>query len=178
MRLFEAIFIVFNVMLLIGLLLGTKKSRPMLWAAVTVSGALFVIHWLLEGLRWPLIPAYVLIVSPLIVLLWRRITGARKAGGFQGSSEATKPRLLFRVVVWLGVVCYGGISVAMPLLFPIFTFDKPEGAYGIGTDSDSFCGCAVCTYDYGHDVQQQLGFRGELRGRWMGERDYFSARGI
>lgn len=54
------------------------------------------------------------------------------------SSEATKPRLLFRVVVWLGVVCYGGISVAMLLLFPIFTFDKPEGAYGIGTDSDSF----------------------------------------
>ncbi|WP_438497727.1 alpha/beta hydrolase family protein [Paenibacillus sp. IHBB 3054] len=133
MRLFEAIFIVFNVMLLIGLLLGAKKSRPMLWAAVTVSGALFLIHWLLEGLRWPLIPAYVLIVSPLLVLLWRRITGARKAGGFQGSSEATKPRLLFRVVVWLGVVCYGGISVAMPLLFPIFTFDNPEGAYGIGT---------------------------------------------
>ncbi|WP_342480799.1 hypothetical protein NST07_32805 [Paenibacillus sp. FSL L8-0340] len=95
MRLFEAIFIVFNVMLLIGLLLGTKKSRPMLWAAVTVSGALFVIHWLLKGLRWPLIPAYVLIVSPLIVLLWRRITGARKAGGFQGAVKQPNPACFF-----------------------------------------------------------------------------------
>lgn len=37
------------------------------------------------------------------------------------------------MVIWLGLASYAAISVAVPLLFPVFTFAKPEGAFGIGT---------------------------------------------
>jgi len=91
--------------------------------ALPTSGA----QVLIEGPRWQMIPAYALSGVLLIVWLAR---STRLAGGPSGR------RWTKRLAAILGVgsgVLGLAISVALPIIVPVFGFPHPTGPYGIGT---------------------------------------------
>ncbi|WP_245719750.1 alpha/beta hydrolase family protein [Paenibacillus tianmuensis] len=123
----EVVLVTFNVVMLLWLVVGQQKPRQLLWGGLAVSAILLVVQGWVEGWRWPLIPAYALTLASLLALVLnhRRRTRAR-----QGSIQRRGVR---RIAVWLSAFLYGTVTVAAPLLFPVFTFDEPAGPYGIGT---------------------------------------------
>lgn len=127
MRIMEVVLVTFNVVLLLWLVVGQQKSRQLLWGGLAVSAVLLVVQGWVEGWRWPLIPGYVLTLAPIwsLVLDFR---GRTRAG--QGDVQRRGVR---RIAALLSAVLYGTVTVAAPLLFPVFTFDEPAGPYGIGT---------------------------------------------
>ncbi|KQY93563.1 acetylhydrolase [Paenibacillus sp. Root52] len=136
MRWLEWIYIIFNVVMLVGLVVNPRKCRPMIWGGFAISVVLLLLHGWMEGLRWPMIPGYVMTFIPVLLLIARR--------GKQCSAE---PRSRLRVAATsLSVLVYTAVTIGLPLLFPVFTFAEPVGSYGIGTVS----------YDWTDETREEL----------------------
>lgn len=127
MRIIEVVVVTFNVAMLLWLVVGRQKSRQLLWGGLAVSVVLLVVQGWVGGWRWPLIPGYALTLAPVWALVsdFRRRT---RAG--QGDDKRHGIR---RIAALLSAALYGTVTVAAPLLFPVFAFDEPAGPYGIGT---------------------------------------------
>lgn len=97
------------------------------WAAVFVTLAVAVAHVLSEGPRWQMAPAYLLAVVFLLVQL---MGSAAPVGGIV--SQALANRLVSWGAIVLGVLSIG-VSLALPLVLPVFRFSRPAGPYDIGT---------------------------------------------
>lgn len=80
-----------------------------------------------EGPRWQMVPAYVLSGLFFLAWLWQRIA---PAGGAVARGWAH--RLGVGLVIGLGVLGLV-VSIALPVLFPVFRFPRPTGPYAIGT---------------------------------------------
>ncbi|WP_256719528.1 hypothetical protein [Paenibacillus odorifer] len=70
MRLLEITLVLFNVLLLGWLTLGRPKSQRRWLIGGGISAALLLIHAFVEGLRWPMIPVY-------LITLWANVGGTR-----------------------------------------------------------------------------------------------------
>ncbi|SMF85236.1 Predicted dienelactone hydrolase [Paenibacillus uliginis N3/975] len=127
MRIMEVVLVTFNVVMLLWLVVGQQKSRQLLWGGLAVSAVLLVVQGWVDGWRWPLIPAYALTLAPLWALL---LDIRRRARSGQGGIQKRGVR---RIAALLSAFFYGTVTVAAPLLLPVFTFDEPAGPYGIGT---------------------------------------------
>lgn len=127
MRIMEVILVTFNVVMLLWLVVGQQKTRQLLWGGLAVSAVLLVVQGWVEGWRWPLIPAYALSLAPLLALITHH---RRYVRADQGGVKRCGAR---RIAALLSAFFYGTVSVAAPLLFPVFAFDEPTGPYGIGT---------------------------------------------
>jgi predicted dienelactone hydrolase len=110
--------------LLIFCILAIPRLRTMHWmgylALITVLAA--GIQMLVEGPRWQMVPAYAL--TAIFFLIWLL------AIVIPGGNHVN------RVVSFLGAgvgVLVLLISVALPILMPVFHFPKPTGPYAIGT---------------------------------------------
>ncbi|OMF10855.1 acetylhydrolase [Paenibacillus amylolyticus] len=126
MRTVEWIYLIFNLHMFVGIIgVGRKNHyfRKMAWGGFAISGVLLIIHGVVEGLRWPMVPAYLLTLVPLVVLFTKASTVAGKLG---------RVRI---IATSLLVLVYAVVSIGLPLLFPVFSFAKPAGPYGIGTVS-------------------------------------------
>ncbi|MGG4143916.1 hypothetical protein ABEW34_12350 [Paenibacillus algorifonticola] len=141
MRTIEWIYVIFNVVMIMGLLSARNKTRRMLWGGFAGSAFLFLLHSFTEGLRWPLIPGYLITMVPLISLV-KMFARSRKQPSARASAESSLITSTTRyrskiTVVALSVLTlvYAALAVALPLLFPVFSFEKPAGPYGIGTVS-------------------------------------------
>lgn len=127
MRIMEVVLVTFNVVMLLWLAVGQQRPRQLLWGGLAVSAVLIVVQSWVEGWRCPLIPGYALTLAPLLALMLdhRRRTRAGQGGA--------KRRSVRNIAALLSAFFYGTVTVAAPLLFPVFTLDEPAGPYGIGT---------------------------------------------
>lgn len=134
MRIVEWIYLIFNVVMLVWLIGARNKPLRMLWGGFAVSAALLLVHGLVEGLRWPLIPGYLLTLVPLIVLVvkTRNRSSSKVTDGRSGTSSE-KLRRIRMIASSVLVLIYAAVALGLPLLFPILSFKKPTGPYGIGT---------------------------------------------
>ncbi|MEK5182981.1 MULTISPECIES: alpha/beta hydrolase [Paenibacillus] len=126
MRLLEITLVLFNVLLLGWLTLGRPKTQRGWLIGGGISTALLLIHAFVEGLRWPMIPVY-------LITLWAIVGGTRLF--FRSAAKAArKPQRRWKTLVLTGVgAVYAAVSIALPLLFPVFSFAEPTGPYKIGT---------------------------------------------
>ena len=127
MRLFEALLVL--AIALTFLLLWVPQSRLKNWVgwSATVSILLAVIQNVIEGSRWQLAPAYLLL--GLLCLLW--VSQKSSKTGDVASSKPFRP-LVAGSAILLGVAAMT-ISVALPIILPVFAFPRPGGPYAIGT---------------------------------------------
>jgi predicted dienelactone hydrolase len=87
-----------------------------------VATLVLAVHAALEGVRVQMIPIYALLATLLVLTpLQARWPLARRLGGW--------PLAGARVLTtgWISV------AAALPLMFPVFSYERPDGPYGIGT---------------------------------------------
>lgn len=121
MRPFEVLLSLVNLLAFFSL--AFRLPRAVRWmrhaapAALPVAGA----QALLEGPRWQMVPAY-----GLAGLFFAWLLAKAAPSGGLGS------RLARGLVAGLGVIGLP-VSIALPLLVPVFRFPRPGGPYQIGT---------------------------------------------
>jgi hypothetical protein len=118
MRLFEIIILAITIISLILLLIKLKKPT---WVYLLPSLSLlaFAYHLFFEGVRWQMIPLYVLALD-LIYLGFRKIT----------HPEYRIPKFItvFSVIILI-------IGAALPIALPVPVFPATTGPYAVGTTS-------------------------------------------
>jgi len=122
MRLIETLLLLAN--LLAFFIVAIPLPRAVCWVRywVPIAPLIAIAQVLVEGPRWQMIPAYVLTGLLLLVWLLRIVK--------RGSLDSN--RLIAGLGSGLGVLMLV-ISIALPILVPIFHFSKPTGSYAIGT---------------------------------------------
>src|SRR5918997_2131383 len=115
--------------LLAFFVLAVPRLRAVPWLrhlapiALPIAGA----QVLLEGPRWQMVPAYALAVLFFVIWLLRDFTPAG------GPPRKKRPnRLAAGLAIGLGVLGLA-ISVALPMVLPVFRFPDLSGPYEIGT---------------------------------------------
>ncbi len=127
MRLFEALLILSVALtFLLGLIPQLRVTRSVGWSA-GVAILLAITQNVVEGSRWQLAPTYGLLGS--LCLLWI----SRRLGPTGGTKSKMALRHMFAGPAALLGVATMAVSVALPLVLPVFAFPRPIGAYAIGT---------------------------------------------
>ncbi|SMG57491.1 alpha/beta hydrolase family protein [Paenibacillus aquistagni] len=126
MRWIEFGLVLFHVWLMGWLTLGRPKSQRGWLIGGGIGAVLLVVHAFVEGMRWPMIPVY-------LITLWAIAGGARLF--FHSAERPSNKRLRRWNIVLLGGVAavYAAVAIALPLLFPVFSFAEPTGPHAIGT---------------------------------------------
>ncbi len=81
------------------------------------------LHVAIEGARFHMVPTYVLMAG-LFALAVRRA---------RSGSDQQRSRRWARVAVGMPVAAWIAAAVALPMLFPVFSYEKPSGPYAVGT---------------------------------------------
>lgn len=114
-----------TVTLVLGLVGWLWSSQHRLWGQRLVHGAALlalVSHLFWEGLRWQMLPAYLVVIVGVMMALWSRPT--RNA-----------PTQRLRVLRWMGRglgVLGLGAAALLCLLLPVYRLPAPTGPYGVG----------------------------------------------
>lgn len=120
MRTFEIILLVTITILPFFKRSITKYLTPK--QLLIVPGAIVLIQLLLEGIRWQMIPAYLV----TIILLWRILM----------IDTSQKVRLSFlRIIGFLGIIILLFFGWVLPNALPVFTLPEPQGQYQVGTET-------------------------------------------
>ncbi len=122
MRPIETLLLLANLLTFFALVLPLPSAA--LWTRYSALVALLIgiMQVLIEGPRWQMVPAYVLTI--IFFSIW--LVGIIIPGGIHVNRLAS---ILGAGVGILGLV----ISVALPILAPVFHFPKPTGPYAMGT---------------------------------------------
>jgi predicted dienelactone hydrolase len=123
MRSLEALLLMAD--LLTGLVGSVPRWRAARWMRLSACVALqiAVAQVLVEGPRWQMLPAYSLTVLFFVASMLMNIA----------PTVGPAPRSRFTLVtVGLGVL-WLAVSVALPMIVPVFRFPTPTGPYAIGT---------------------------------------------
>ncbi|MEW9701879.1 alpha/beta hydrolase family protein [Paenibacillus sp. SI8] len=108
MRLFETLLLVCVLILWIGNTWVKRRRFGFLISIACIGAAL--LHVIVEGYRWQMIPLYALTLGYLLV--------------------KNRKRRIWASVLFLFL---WALSAALPLLLPVFTLDSPTGPYPVGT---------------------------------------------
>jgi len=127
MRSFEMLSAIFNILLLGWLIFARNKPRWGLLAGAGISILFVLLHGLIEGMRWQMTPVYLMSLMPIVMWGVRHFIKPKEV-----NKKASRIRMM---LVSTLAVFYSFFAVALPLLLPVFTFDKPTGPYKIGTVS-------------------------------------------
>ncbi|RJX39927.1 acetylhydrolase [Paenibacillus pinisoli] len=128
MRSLEMLLVVVNIVLVFWILFAKNKPQRSLLLGFGVSAVILLVHGILDGMRWPMIPAYLMSALPLLIVAVRSLRSAKNKEQIGRKSLLVKRILLTA----LAVICSAS-AVALPLLLPVFAFEKPAGPYKIGT---------------------------------------------
>jgi predicted dienelactone hydrolase len=142
MRFFEILLVVLNIVMIGWILFAKNKPQRRLLIGFSVSAIIMLVHVVSEGMRWQMISAYAMTALPLVIFTIRSISKPKTAEE-QIARKRSKVKLIF--VTTLAVI-YSAVAVVLPILFPIFTFEKPSGPYKIGT----------VTYDWKDDQRDEV----------------------
>ncbi len=128
MRLLELLLIVSSSL---GLIYTLVRIHPPRLSVILSSCSIVLtfLHLLVEGYRWQLVPAYLSIVTLLVVLLWRY---KRAKTLIENSRWISGLRKIIASVIIILVLT--GTSFVLPTLLPAFDISPPSGPYQIGTD--------------------------------------------
>ncbi|MGG0814353.1 acetylhydrolase [Paenibacillus alvei] len=137
MRSLELLSVVMNILLLGWLIFARNKTNRMLFIGFDISALLVLIHGFVEGMRWQMIPVYVITFLPICILAARYLLKSKGGVG--------KRSVIRQIVVITLAVLYSYFAVSLPLWYPVFTFEKPMGPYKIGT----------VTYDWKDDQREE-----------------------
>ena len=126
MRTLETLLLLAN--LLAMLVLAVPLHGAMRWLRLAAPAALLVAvaQVVAQGPRWQLVPAYVL--AGLFFVVWLLNFGNA------GAPTARKGLRRFAPAAGIGLGLLGlVVSIALPLVLPVFRFAPPGGPYAIGT---------------------------------------------
>ncbi len=127
MRLLEALLLSADLLTLIVFSVRQLGALPWLRHMAIVASMIAVTQWLTEGPRWQMVPAYAL--TALFFLVWM-LQNFPLAGASAGQKRIH--RFGAATAIGLGVLALA-VSVALPLVIPVFRFADPTGPYAIGT---------------------------------------------
>ncbi|BFH62484.1 alpha/beta hydrolase family protein [Paenibacillus azoreducens] len=127
MRPFEVFLLFAN--LLAFLMLIVPRLHAVRWKGLVMLTTLFIaiMQVLIEGARWQMAPAYVLTLLFLFVWLLQSYAQAGRS-----VKRIVMKRFVTVFSITLGTIGLG-ISAALPSIFPVFHFPRPNGPYEIGT---------------------------------------------
>jgi len=127
MRPIETMLLLAN--LLTFFILAVPRLCAMRWTGYSVLIALLVAvaQVLVEGPRWQMVPAYAMTV--LLFLVWL-LHNSTKTDSH--SVQKRINRLAAGLAIGLGVLGLA-VSIALPMVLPVFSFPHPSGPYEIGT---------------------------------------------
>jgi len=110
-------------------IVATPRLRAIHWMGylALITALIAGIQILVEGPRWEMIPAYVF--AGLLALVWL-LQNFAPAGGIIG--QLLTNRFTIGLSVGLGVLGLA-VSIALPVVLPVFHFPRPTGPYQIGT---------------------------------------------
>ena len=116
----------FEIILLLIVTLLPFVKRPVLRRVqanhvLIFLGVLFALHLVIEGWRWQMIPAYILV----LLVAWRI-----------KAIDTTEPtRLNFlRGAGFLGISILAFVGWVLPMALPVFNLPEPKGSYKVGTE--------------------------------------------
>jgi predicted dienelactone hydrolase len=123
----ETILLLAN--LLTFFILAVPRLRAMHWTGYLAPITLLVAiaQVLLEGPRWQMYPAYAITV--LLFLVWMFYN--RESTDSHSMQKGTN-RLAPGLAIGTGILILT-VSIALPIMFPVFSFPHPSGPYEIGT---------------------------------------------
>ena len=128
MRSIELFYIIFNIVLLGWLVFRRNKSQRGMLIAGGMSILFLLVHGIIEGMRWQMMPTYLMTLFFLAVVVIRHFFNPK----IQKEQQSSIRRLRVVLNSTLAVL-YSAIAVSLPSLLPVFTFEKPAGPYKIGT---------------------------------------------
>ncbi len=120
------LLIAFNIFLLVWFIFSKNKSQRQLLTGFGVSTIITLLHMVFEDVRWQMIPTYMMTVGLLIIL-------AIRLKFKPNESLANKASTAKLITLSALTVMYTAVAVTLPIIFPVFTFEKPTGPYEIGT---------------------------------------------
>jgi hypothetical protein len=115
--------------LLTFFILAVPRIFAMHWTGYSALITLLVAiaQVLVEGPRWQMIPAYAM--TALLLIVWLLHNSAKTGGHFV---QKCTNRIAVGLVIGMCVLAMG-FSIALPMIFPVFSFPHPGGPYEIGT---------------------------------------------
>jgi predicted dienelactone hydrolase len=122
MRTFEALLWLLSSTWAAGSVVG-RPSRRTNVGFMSASFLITALHLLVEGARFHMMPTYLLLAGVLAVTGWRS----------RSPRDQRRSGLLARVVVGTALAAWIAAAGALPMFFPVFTYQAPSGPYGIGT---------------------------------------------
>ncbi|WP_409344673.1 alpha/beta hydrolase family protein [Paenibacillus sp. MBLB4367] len=120
MRIWEICLLVINFGLLYWAFISNRKPGKSSVMSLAVALGLVIVQLAAEGGRWQMVPAY---LTPFTLLVYFFL-GKRKEGGRSRVALTVQAGLLSVFLL---------ISVALPAVMPVFSFEKPTGPYPVGT---------------------------------------------
>ena len=128
MRLFETLTLITLLLSLLSFFVSRGK-RPR-WMAFLPSSVvlLMLIHLVLGGYRWQMVPAYALTALIFLATVRGNMPGADPQG--KPSSRGRRALTIFGTVLGLLVLI---VAAVLPALLPVFRLPEPTGPYAVGT---------------------------------------------
>ena len=127
MRPLECVLLFLNLLCVIWLIFPWRNVHKVTFNFLAVTSmAALIAHFMAEGYRWHMLPAYSLVIAQVIFTINNRFA----------SSHRSNPYAMSRGITVAFGTLYLTIAVALPAyLFPVFKFEKPTGPYAVGTAS-------------------------------------------
>lgn len=116
----------FEIIMLLVLTIVPFVKRPLLQHlkpgyVLLFLGVLLSLHFIFEGWRWQMIPAYLLVA----ILAWR----------LKAVDVSKTVRLSFlRIIGFFGLSVLTLLAWVFPMVLPVFSLPEPSGPYSVGTE--------------------------------------------
>ncbi len=122
MRTFEGLLWIVSAVWVLWLLMRRPSQRASVgFTAVAVF--LTSVHLAIEGARFHMGPTYAIVAALFALTL----------SGLRSTPRAGRSRPWIRLAVAVPAAILLIVAAALPTFFPVFTYAKPTGPYGIGT---------------------------------------------
>ena len=133
MRPFEFLLLVTAVPFFLWPLIS-KQQRPLWNAALPFLALLFlIIHLVIEGYRWQMLPAYGLTAVLFLYATWQLLRTRRKPRPAGSSETPVRRRRIVPVLLGLTGLLATTTAAILPVALPVPRLLKPTGPYAIGT---------------------------------------------
>ena len=128
MRFIEGLILAAILLSLLAYLVPPGRRSRWLIYLPAVAALLVVIHLLVEGYRWQMVPAYLLVAILVVIMAWRLL---RKTGP-EEDKPSRGPRIAAIIGTILGLLVLT-LAAMLPIISPVFKLPEPSGPYDVGT---------------------------------------------
>lgn len=127
MRPIEILLVLANLLAFFSLVIPLPRVVRWMRYIVPLAVLMFIAQMLIEGARWAMIPVYVLTGLFFLIWLWKNFASTKPF-----AERKWTHRVVVYLVVILGVIGLA-VSIAPPIILPVFQFPTPSGPYAVGT---------------------------------------------